>query len=112
MSAVTKDLLRQVERVAIAPLRRIEAARPKGYVHTNYAAWKLRKREVETHAAKELAAIGATVIWSGNSASIALVGITARSGRGLLGALQNWRARAEQSPRKGEPPCSSLTSAR
>ena len=40
MSAVTKDLLRQVERVAIAPLRRIEAARPKGYVHTNYAAWK------------------------------------------------------------------------
>ena len=97
MTGVTKDLLWQVERVGIAPLRRVEAARPKGYVHTNYAAWKLRKIEVERSAMHELAALGAEISLTGNTAAIKLAGITVRSGRGLLGALLNWRGQAEKS---------------
>ena len=97
MSAVTKDLLFQVERVAIAPLRRIEAARPKGYVHTNYAAWKVRKSEVERSSMHQLASMGGETSLSQNRAAIALAGITARSGRGLLGALLSWRRKASQS---------------
>lgn len=94
MSGDLKSALAVAERKAIAPLRRVMAARPKSHIHTRYVSWKVRKHEVETHAAKELAAIGATCSWSGKSASIQLAGITARSGRGLLGALLNWRERA------------------
>lgn len=94
MSGELKSALGVAEHKAIAPLRRVAAARPKSHQHTAHVAWNVRKREVEQHAAKELAAIGGTCEWSGNSAAVQLAGITARSERGLLGALLNWRDQA------------------
>lgn len=94
MKSELKDALSVLERKAIAPLKRVMATRPKGFVHTNYAAWTARLAEVEADAAKQLAAIGADVAWGKGHGTIQLLGIRARSARSLLGALENWRKQA------------------
>ena len=95
MKAELTNALSVIERKAIAPLKRAMAARPKGFVHTNYAAWAGRRREVEADAARALGAIGAKVAWGDGHGKIELLGIRARSGRGLLAACESWRSQAK-----------------
>lgn len=95
MTAELTAALTVIERKAIAPLKRVMAARPKDFSHTNHAAWADRLREVETQAARALGAIGAEVAWGTGHGKIGLLGITARSGSGLLAALERWRGHAK-----------------
>lgn len=95
MNAELTEALTVIERKAIAPLKRVMAARPKDFSHTNHAAWADRLREVEAQAAQALGAIGAEVAWGSGHGKIELLGITARSGSSLLAACENWRGRAK-----------------
>lgn len=85
----------EVQRLAIAPLTRVELTRPdamaRGQAHV---AFKARRLEVETQVAKDLADQGAFVAYGGEEARISYAGITATSTAGLFGAAKNWRTRA------------------
>lgn len=78
----------------LARFRRLHASRPKGM--DGWGEWQTRRREMETAAADELEALGASVRSNAQTAQVRLAGITCSSTMGIEQALRNWKMAAER----------------
>lgn len=97
MSAPTLvEALRLVETLGLAPLARIEAARPKSYINSGFSQWVARRREVELEVAEKLRARGASVTLDREPVRVRFAGVTASSTMGPGMALRNWKTAAEK----------------
>lgn len=90
-----------VDHLALAPLKRIQAAMPKDFYGAAYVEWRARKTEVFQQVETNLKSIGARISFTGDSTRFSLSGIASSSTMGLIGAITNWRGRAAEQLKAG-----------
>jgi len=100
MSRAIKMALATVERVGIAPLKRIANSRPTDYTGSSWGIWQARRAEVEKQVIADLREAGAIVRDNGERIVIRFAGMQASSSQGLIGALSNWRSQAHLAEQK------------
>ena len=83
-----------VDRIALAPFRRIGNAMPKDYRGHVLDQWIKRQHEVEAEVEANLIARGARIVRDGHGVRFTLGAMEARSTMGLQSAIRNWRNRA------------------
>lgn len=98
-----RHAMAEVQRLAIAPLTRVELTRPDAMARGDaHVAFKARRLEVEGEVAKALADLGAFVAYGGLQARISFAGVTGSSTQGLLEAAKHWRRGAQQAADRGD----------
>ena len=91
-----KEALGVVETLGLAPMARIEAARPKNYMSDAWRQWNLRASEVAQGVTTRLREAGVYVDPRSDGARVRFAGVTGSSTLGLHQALRNWKADAEK----------------
>ncbi len=92
----------EVEKLALAPMVRVQHSMPRGFGGSAFAAWDERRREVDEQAAKSLANLGAFVAYGAGEARLSYAGVSSTSTMGLFQAVRNWHSAALTRIAKGE----------